>query len=282
MEIGAHVSTSGGLSKSIDRANEIGAEAIQIFASSPRSWNIKHPSIDEIILFKKKKEQSDINTCFIHGSYLVNICGDPNQLDKSMESLKTTMQIAAQIGSNGVIFHCGSHKGKGFDSILRQAANCITEVLNDSPPNINLCLENSAGMGSHVGSSFKELGALVKAVEHPNLKICLDTEHCYAAGYDISNEYGMKTTMDMFEEHIGLHKLVVLHANDSKVTLGAGIDRHENIGEGHIGISGFNAIMSSNSIKSLPLLLEVPGFHGNGPDKKNIDILKTIRNANKL
>ena len=277
MKLGAHVSTSGGLSKAIERAEEIGAEAIQIFASSPRMWRFLEPKADEIKLFKKLSSEKNIAPCYIHGSYLVNIGGDPSLLDKSIASLTNNMQVAGAIGAQGVIFHGGSHKGKGFENIIDQAAECLNQVLANSPDDVFLCIENSAGMGSHIGSSFEEIGEIIDAVDHPNLKVCLDTEHLFAAGYNIVNPVDLEMIMNDFNTKIGIDKLVAVHANDAKVELGSGVDRHENIGEGHIGLDGFQVIMSDPSFQEIPFFLEVPGFESNGPDKKNLDILKDIR-----
>lgn len=277
MKLGAHVSASGGLSKSIDRALNIGAEAIQIFASSPRAWRFNYPKPEEVDLFKNKSEQSGIGPCYIHGSYLVNIGGSGDQLQKSIDCLVSNMTVAGEIGAEGVIFHGGSHKGKGFDAVLDQAASCLTQVLEKSPDNVWLCLENSAGMGAHIGSSFQEIGRILNAVNHPNLKVCLDTEHCFAAGYNLAVPEELDKVMTEFDSEVGLGKLVAVHANDAKVEFGSGVDRHENIGEGFIGLSGFESIIGNEAFKDVPFFLEVPGFDGNGPDKKNLDRLKTIR-----
>jgi len=277
MKIGAHVSTAGGLSNAFDRASNIGAEAIQIFASSPRAWKFNQPKEEEVRLFKEKMEQTGIWPCYIHGSYLVNIGGDPSQIEKSIESLTNNMSVAGKIGAEGVIFHGGSHKGKGFHNIVKQASECLKRVLDNSPENVWLCLENSAGMGSHIGSSFEEMGELIHLVQNDNLKVCLDTEHMFAAGYDLTNPDEVPQIMKRFDEEIGLSKLVAVHANDSKVELGSGVDRHENIGDGFIGIDGFKSLMNDPSFEKVPFFLEVPGFDSNGPDEININLLKSIR-----
>jgi len=277
MKIGAHVSTAGGLSNAFDRASNIGAEAIQIFASSPRAWKFNQPKEEEVNLFKEKMEQTGIWPCYIHGSYLVNIGGDPSQIEKSIESLTNNMNVAGKIGAEGVIFHGGSHKGKGFHNIVKQASECLKRVLDNSPENVWLCLENSAGMGSHIGSSFEEMGELIHLVQNDNLKVCLDTEHMFAAGYDLTNSDEIPQIMKRFDEEIGLSKLVAVHANDSKVELGSGVDRHENIGDGFIGIDGFKSLMNDPSFEKVPFFLEVPGFDSKGPDEININLLKSIR-----
>ena len=132
-------------------------------------------------------------------------------------------------------------------------------------------------MGQHIGAKFEELGRIIETVGSPRLKVCLDTQHSFAAGYDLASKGGLETALEEFDREIGLDRLVAVHANDSKQPLGSGIDRHENIGQGHIGIEGFETLMSHPAFSDLPFFLEVPGMEGGGPDKANLDILKGIR-----
>ena len=189
------------------------------------------------------------------------------------------MGTAQDLGAHGVIFHAGSHKGAGFEAVFNQAVYTIGKVLDQSPENTCLILENSAGMGDHLCSSFIEIGKILRALERPNLKVCLDTQHVFAAGYEINKKSGLEKMLEDFDADIGLSNLVAVHANDSKTPLGSAVDRHENIGHGHIGLDGFELIMSHPVFKDVPFLLEVPGLNGDGPDKENIDILKSIRNS---
>ena len=277
MRLGAHVSASGGLDKAVDRAQEMGAETIQIFASSPRAWRFKSPSEDEVIAFRDKSLSADVSPAFLHGSYLVNVSGDPELVDKSVESLIKNMNVAGQIGASGVIFHGGSHKGVGFEGILRQAAEALQRVLSESPADVWLIIENSAGMGDHIGSSFQEIATLMRAIDSPQIMVCLDTQHTIAAGYDIGGQDEINAVMDEFEKGIGLSRLVAVHANDAKAGFGSGVDRHENIGDGHLGIEGFETIMGHPAFRDVPFILEVPGTDKKGPDKENLDRLKEIR-----
>ena len=277
MKLGAHVSTSGGLSKAIDRAQDMGAETAQLFASSPRSWAFKPPTAEEVAVYRNKAEARDISPVFLHGSYLVNIGGAAELVEKSVDSLVEQMGVAGQIGAAGLIFHGGSHKGAGFDAILDQATKAMTEVLSNTPQEVWLIIENSAGMGAHVGASFAEIGRMIKAVDNPRVMVCLDTQHALAAGYNVVDPRGLETAMEEFDSQIGLSRLAVVHANDSKMEIGSGVDRHENIGEGHVGTAGFETIMNHPSFRDIPFILEVPGFDKKGPDKRNLDRLKDIR-----
>ena len=277
MKLGAHVSAAGGLDKAIDRALAIGAETIQVFASSPRGWAFKPPSEEIVAAYREKALAADISPVFLHGIYLVNVGGSPDLVEKSVGSLANHMNVASRMGAAGVIFHGGSHKGVGFEGILSQASTALQQVLSNSPPDVWLIIENSAGMGSHVGASFQEIGRLMRVIDSPRVMVCLDTQHCLAAGYKLGDPEGIEAVLEEFDREIGLPKLVAVHANDSKVQPGSGVDRHENIGEGYLGIKGFETIMGHPAFRDVPFILEVPGFDKLGPDKENLDRLKEIR-----
>lgn len=277
MKIGAHVSTSGKLGNCVDRACDIGAEAIQIFASGPQSWRPYAHTGEVIAELRQRCTDQGVGPVFVHGIYLINLAtADPALLSRSVESLKQYMAFCAGSGAEGVIFHIGSHKGAGFDTVLSQIAGAITEVLDSTPQDVALILENSAGQGGSVGSSFAELGAIIRAVGSPRVNVCIDTCHAYAAGYDLKTPAGVEAAMAEMERAIGCDRLVAVHANDCKAGLGSGLDRHENIGLGQLGEDGFRAIMAHPAFRRAPFILEVPGLDGKGPDRANIDVLKRL------
>jgi deoxyribonuclease-4 len=278
MKIGAHVSSAGGISKAVERGVEIGCETIQIFGSSPQSWAFKPIPDTEIQAFRKKSAETGLGPVYLHAIYLINL-GTSNQanLEKGIESLINYMNLAADIGAGGVIFHPGSHRGAGYDGVFAQTVDSIKRVLDNSREGPYLCLENMAGMGQHIGAKFEELGQVLKAVASPRLRICLDTQHSFAAGYDLTTPKGIEMMVTEFDEAIGLENLAAVHANDSKQPCGSGVDRHDNIGEGLIGEVGFEAIMSNPAFRGVPFFLEVPGYDGKGPDQRNVEALKRIR-----
>ena len=278
MKIGAHVSTAGGISNAVARGQEIGCEAIQIFGSSPQTWAFKPVPGEQIELFKQGLADAGIGPVFLHAIYLINL-GTPNKdnLAKGIDSLVNYMNLAADIGAAGVIFHPGSHGGRGYEAVLPQTVEAIKKVLDASPDGPCLAVENMAGMGQHIGARFDELGGILKAVDSPRLKICLDTQHAFAAGYDLTNIDGIQAMLDELDAGPGSANVAAVHANDSKRVCGSGVDRHDNIGDGFIGEKGFAAIMGNPAFADVPFLLEVPGFDGKGPDQRNIDILKKIR-----
>ena len=281
MKLGAHVSTAGGLDKAIGRGVEIGCETIQIFGSSPQSWAYKPVPEAQTRSFREKAKEAGIAPVFFHAVYLINLgTPNPDNLEKGIESLINYMNLAAEVEAGGVIVHPGSHKGVGYEGIFQQTVSSIERVLANSPEGPWLTLENTAGMGQHIGARFEELGRIIAGVApvyRGRLKVCLDTQHCFAAGYDITTKEGLESMLAEFDGSIGLDNLVAVHANDSKYVLGAGVDRHENIGQGYIGIQAFENIMSASAFRDVPFLLEVPGFANKGPDRENLDILREIR-----
>ena len=278
MKVGAHVGSSGGLTTAFGRAQEIGAEAIQIFGAPPQVWKRRIIRPEECEAFRASMQETGIEPVFIHGVYLINLATEaPEQLERSCDALSGDVRLASAIGARGVIFHTGSHKGAGFEKVLPQIAGALERCLKDTPDDAWIIIENSAGAGGGVGGKFSEIGAIMKAVGSKRLKVCIDTQHAYAAGYDLSKQDGLDAAMQELDKHVGLKNFVAVHANDSKIALGGGVDRHDNIGDGHIGRAGFELIMAHPAFRAVPFLLEVPGEDKKGPDKANVDMLKKIR-----
>ena len=278
MRIGAHVSSAGSVDLAVDRALEIGAEAVQIFVSPPQGWVFKPLDEKRATDFKVKAQEHDIGPNVLHAIYLINLgAQEESHLDKGTQSLMSYMEAAHDLEMLGVVFHLGSHKGAGFDAVFPQVVKSITHVLEHAPKETFLILENSAGMGNHIGCTFGELGTIMKALAHPQVKVCLDTQHSYASGYDMTTADGVARTMEEFDREIGLDALVAVHCNDSKRPLGSAVDRHENIGEGHMGLAAFEAVLAHPAFRDVPFYLEVPGYEGKGPDKQNVDTVKAIR-----
>ena len=261
----------------MDRACKIGAEAIQIFASAPQSWRPGTHTDEALAAMAARATECGIAPVFLHGIYLINLASaDETLVNRSVGSLKQSLQFCAATGARGTIFHTGSHKGAGFESVLTQIAGAIERVLAETPETAWLVLENSAGQGGTVGGRFEELGEIIRAVGSERVKVCLDTCHAFAAGYDLTSAAGVDQTLQELDAQVGLDRLVALHANDSKAGLGSGLDRHENIGEGGIGREGFRLILSALGPRDLPLILEVPGYEKGGPDQRNVETLREI------
>ena len=278
--IGAHCSATGGLWKAIERAVAIEAEAVQLFGSSPRAWRQTQHKPEAYERFRHLREEAGLGETWLHGSYLVSLAAESDeQHAKSIDSVVNALTVAHGAGAEGVVLHTGSHMGKGFEAVLSRVAAAIEQIFEQAPGGCVLALENTAGHGGTIGRRFAELGAILEAVPSPRLRVCLDTCHTFAAGYDIATPEGMKQTIAEFDAEIGIEKLAVVHANDSKLELGSERDRHENIGDGHIGYEGFRTILAEPAFAGRSFLLEVPGIEGDGPDGENIRRLKRIRDA---
>lgn len=284
--VGGHVSSSGGIYKALERGKEIQAEAIQIFCSAPQMWRATKHTDEAVEQFVTDFAASSIKSVWIHNIYLANLATDkPEMLEKSIASVVNALTIASKISATGVVLHTGSHKGLGIDAVSDQVIQALIKILDETPTNTKLALENMAGQGGVIGATFEELGMLLDGVNSDRLGVCFDTCHAFAAGYDISNSEGVDSTMIEFDAAIGFEKLLVVHANDSLMELGGNRDRHENIGQGFIGDDGFKAILGHSAFAEVPFLLEVPGYptddseKGNGPDLQNVNHLKKLRDS---
>lgn len=281
-KIGAHVSAALSLDLAFDRAEEIGAECLQIFISPPRQWIKLEHTIEEIESFKTKSQITGIGPNYIHGTYLISLgTQNPEHLRKSIDWLVYAMNYAATLGIRGVVFHLGSHKGIGFENVLSQISEGLKSVFSKSESKgVLLIMENSAGAGSNIGGNLAQLGKILSRVGDKRLKICLDTQHAFASGYDLKTPEGLNDFLVELDEQIGFSNLALMHANDSKTEFNSGKDRHENIGEGFLGRAGFKNIINNKVFKDLPIILEVPGYSGNGPDVENINVMKNLRRKN--
>ena len=278
MLIGAHVKTTGGVDKAVDRAIDIGAECMQIFAASPRMWRVSPIKDKPLENYRAKMAESGLGPTIVHAKYLTAL-GSPNPelVEKSRKSLAEELTQTERLGALGLVFHPASHRGAGLDAVFQQFVEGVNIVLDAAPGDALLMLETSAGSGDHIGSKFEELGRLIKAIDNPRVATCFDTQHVWASGYNIVDKDGLDETMDEFDREIGLDHLRCVHANDSMRERGSSVDRHDNIGEGLIGRDGFMNILAHPAFADVPFYLEVPGFEKDGPDKPNVDALKAIR-----
>ena len=282
LQIGAHVSSSGGLWKAVERAVAIEAEAIQIFPSAPQSWRPTNHTPEAYQRFREAHAAASLGEVWAHCIYLVNLATESEeQLDKSIAAVVNALTVAERAGARGVVLHTGSHKGAGLDSALAQIAGAVERIFEGAPGETVLALENAAGHGGTIGRDFLELGTVLRAVSNPRLQVCVDTCHAFAGGYNLADKGGVQAMLEEFETEVGLHNLAVWHLNDSKMGLGDQRDRHENIGEGHIGTEGFrvwlDAIRRVPEIPANAMLLEVPGFDKDGPDLENVRRMQAIR-----
>lgn len=261
--IGAHVPTTGGMAKrSIQYAQTIKAEAIQVFASSPRTWAMPaaNPEADQAFIAKAK--ELDIET-YVHAPFLINL-GSPTEATykNSLASTEYSLRRGRDIGALGVVIHTGSavdeaHVKQAWKQI-HEGMMPILEKLDDKDP--WLLLEPTAGQGQSLVKKLDDLTKYFEALEwHPKVGVCLDTCHVFAAGHDIKTKGGMTKTIDLLVEVAGKERIQLIHANDSMDVLGSLKDRHQNLGEGELGIKPFAELLAHPAVANAPLILETPG-----------------------
>ncbi|MCB9813620.1 MAG: deoxyribonuclease IV [Pseudomonadales bacterium] len=308
-KIGGHVSASGGLAKAVERANDIGANCLQLFSGSPRVWKRKDLSeFDTSKMFSKQNELS-VEPIFTHSLYLINLATDkPELLEKSFNALKYDLEFDSLINGSGIVVHLGSHQGRGWESVREQVAEQIYKLLNATSKDSTFLIENSAGQNGKLCSDLSEIRWLIDRVSqidekfgdkekldeekiflagkklpiveniHSRLGWCFDTCHAHAAGYYLGENprsiIGM-SAIEAITENKLWKELKCIHVNDSRDDFSSGRDRHENLGTGKIPTEDFQHFLNFEKVKNIPLIIEVPGFKNEGPDKENIEILKS-------
>ena len=258
MRFGFQISIQGGFKKVVPRALELGCKTIQIFSRNPRSWQAKPLDEEDCQLFKKNINQSGISPVFVHTPYLINLAsGVRNIFIKSVSAICEDLKRTEKLGAKFLILHVGKAINTSRREAMIQIANALDECFKRVQNNVILLLENTAGQGHEIGFSFDEIGEIINLVQNKDrIRVCLDTAHAYAAGYDLKNK--LDEVLKEFDRLIGLQKLVLLHLNDSRVPLGSRLDRHWHIGQGEIGFDGFKRLVNHELLKNLPGIMETP------------------------
>ena len=265
MEFGAHVSSAGGIHTAIDRIEAIGGDCVQVFTQSPRMWRPTEHKPEAVAQFRERRREAGIGGVVCHALYLCNLAAPDDAIyEKSIATLRATIDAASAIGADAVIFHVGSHLGAGFESGVERTVVALDQILERCDGDTWLLLENSAGTGDTIGRSVEELATLIeRAGDHPRLGICLDSCHLYASGYDVTEPKFVDALVTQIDETIGLDRLRALHVNDSATPLGSNRDRHANILEGELG-EGLGAFLAHPAFQELSAYLEVPGVDRQG------------------
>jgi len=277
VEFGAHVSSSGGIDTAIDRIEAMGGDCVQVFTQSPRMWRPTNHKPEAIERFRARRAEAGIGGVVCHALYLVNLAAPDDAIyEKSIDTMRATVDAACAIEADGVIFHVGSHLGAGFEAGVERVASALTKILERCAGDTWLLMENSAGTGATIGRSLAELAELVDRLDrHPRLGVCLDSCHLYASGYDVADPAGVDSLVEELDERIGLDRLRALHVNDSATELGSNRDRHANILEGLMG-EQLGAFLAHPAFQRLSAYLEVPGENKGGPNAAEIQKLRDL------
>jgi deoxyribonuclease IV len=276
--IGAHVSTAGGLSNAIERAEDLRADSIQIFNQSPRMWRPTRYTEDDFAAFREAMGSSRVEAVVIHAVYLINCATDDKEMrKKSLDSLTHALWIGDGIGAAGVVLHPGAQKGTPLTGSMRRASRVMKEALKrtESCP---LLLEQTAGHQGLLGRDFDETSRLIElAGGDERLGLCLDSCHLFVQGFDIRDRKHLGEVLDEADAKVGLERLRCVHVNDAGAAFGSNRDRHANIGDGEMGRHGLAAFLSEPRFEGLPAPLEVPGPRKRGPDRKQVEKAKRLR-----
>ncbi|HUU46118.1 MAG TPA: deoxyribonuclease IV [Acidobacteriota bacterium] len=277
--IGAHMSIAGGTFNAILHAEEAGCACVQLFVKSSNQWRAKPLTDEEVERFRAERRRTAIGPALAHSSYLINIASPDDALyQQSRAALLEEYQRCDRLGIEYLVFHPGAHKGSGVDAGIARIARAMDWVFHETPEAAPmLLLETTAGAGTHIGSTFEELRAILDALNAAErAAVCLDTCHVFAAGYDIRTAETYKKTMARFDEVLGLNRLKAIHCNDSKYDFDTHKDRHDHLGQGFIGEAAFGFLMRDPKLIRIPKILETPKDEAGENDQRNLGLLREL------
>jgi deoxyribonuclease IV len=278
--IGVHLGTAGGASNAVERAQQIGANTLQIFSASPRMW--RAPKIDpgQCERMHRLREALNIEPLVIHTSYLVNVCSQSDEVrTKSIAAFRGEVERALALGAEYLVLHPGSWKGLTRNEGLKLAADSIQRAIDGLPwqgTGFNILIENTAGAEFSLGGSFEQVAELVTLLRsHAPVAVCLDTCHTHVAGYDMVPPEGYKETMRQVAATVGYDAVRVWHCNDAKAPRGSKLDRHEHIGQGTMGVEAFRRLLNDKHFAHCAFIAETP-VDEEGDEERNVRVLKSL------
>jgi len=276
MHLGLHVDGGGeGFDGAVDYARRLGASSLQIFSSNPKTYRIGPIDVPALERFRARRAEAGIATCAIHTSYLINLASDdPKIANGSLRLLRNDLAVAAAGGIDFVNTHLGSYGKRPREEGFAAVTALLERALEGIAPGVFLVLENSAGAGQLCGGTLEELGDFVRALGHPQLGVCLDTAHSWAAGYDIDSREGVDRFVALADATVSLERVKMFHFNDTQIPLGGHKDRHWHIGEGNIGFAGFRALAAHTELLDKTAILETPGDEAD--DARNMQSIRLI------
>lgn len=277
VRIGIHTSIAGRLEQAAERARALDCDAFQIFSASPRNWNSTPIPAVDAEAFRQRRYALGLAPLVIHDNYLINLAsGQPVLRSQSIQAFRAEIVRALALRADYLVMHPGSCAGLTRRQARANLVSSLRHATRGIPFNgLQILLENTAGQGSTLGADLGELLEIVEAVPELNLGVCLDTAHLFAAGYDIRSEGGLEETLAKVHTTLGLGRVKVIHANDSKVPRGARVDRHEHIGRGKIGLEAFRRLLHHPTLAGKTFILETP-IERKGDDRRNMQIMRRL------
>ena len=280
MLLSCHLSIGKGFSKVIDEAESLGMNAMQIFSHNASSWRMKEITAEAAASFRERLARSSVEFVDIHTMYLLNLASPDDALyERSILSLQEEIRRAGILGIDRIVTHIGAHKDSGIEAGIARIITALDRVLASDVareyPNVRVLLEDTAGAGTTMGTTFSEIGAIIHGLSDANvIGVCLDTCHAFAAGYELRTPAGLKETLDELDREIGLDRLELIHLNDSKFPLGSRRDRHAHIGDGEIGVAGMSQVINHPVLRDLPFILETPKQIDGKPDADGVNLVQ--------
>jgi deoxyribonuclease-4 len=277
--LGAHMSIAGGVGNALLDGKKVDCDAIQIFTKSSRQWAAKPYTNEEIAQFHVNRKETGIAAVIAHDSYLLNLGSPDSALRKrSVAAFIDELERCEILGVTNLVAHPGAHVGAGEAAGIKLIARSLDEVHQACPGYIaKITLEITAGQGSNLGYRFEQIASMIDAThDNDRIRVCFDTEHAFAAGYDIRTKEGYDRTFTEFDEAIGIDRLAAFHLNDSKKEFHSRVDRHEHIGKGFIGVEAFRLLMNDQRFWGLPMCLETPKGPDLKEDRENLTLLRSL------
>ena len=277
MRVGVHTSIAGALSNAVRHAERIGCDTFQIFSANPRGWKAATPSPEACREFYRAREEAGLDPLVIHDNYLINPAAADREIrEKSIRAFRGEIQRALSLRADYLVLHPGSAKGGTVGGALRNCAGSIKKAAEGlNLDGLTLLVENTAGQGSAIGRSFEEVAEILSFAEGLPVGVCLDTAHMFAAGYAIHTPDGLNKTLRQMKSTLGIERVRVIHANDSKTPFESHVDRHQHIGRGHIGPAAFQRIVNHPALRLLPFICETP-LDELGDDERNIRTMRKL------
>lgn len=277
--LGAHMSIAGGPANALTRGQSIGCDAIQMFTRNANQWRAKPLAEAEVAAFASARAATGIDPVVAHSSYLINLATSDDELwARSQEALLDELGRCAALGIDRYVLHPGAYTGSDEASGLARVAEALALAL-DAPASgdVRVLLETTAGQGTSLGASFEQLAGLLARLRAPERTgICFDTAHAFAAGYDLRTPETYASTWQQLASIIGLQWLGCIHLNDSKRPLGSRVDRHEQLGQGSIGVEAFRLLMNDPALRHVPMILETPKGEELLEDVQNLALLRSL------
>jgi deoxyribonuclease IV len=278
VRVGVHTSIAGSVVSAVVRARKLGCDTFQMFSANPRGWKTADPSPEDCERFREARTRYGLAPVAVHDNYLINLASaDAVIREKSIAAFRRELERAAALGADYLIAHPGSAKGIARAQALATVAESLRQAAKGVQLNgLTVLIENTAGQGAALGRRFEEVAEIVStAARDLPMGACIDTAHCFEAGYAIHTATGLKATIQELDSTVGIEKVRVIHANDSKTAFDSQVDRHEHIGKGKIGAEAFGRIVRHPKLRSIPFICETP-VDRPGDDKRNLRMMRRL------